>query len=242
MPCSAMYCDHGDEAGDARRAAAQRERHAAVLARPDLALRARRRRMNAPRALAAIAGHPAIDAVVMFGITIGSCSATSTCWPSPGALARQQRERDADGRLDAAVVVRHRHRAAHRRAIGVAGAEQVAARREDREVGAAPAGVRSVCPNGVIEHTTSRGLRACSASQPRPRAASAPGARGLEHDVGARREAEEELAAGGPRRGRASGCASTRCARARASGARDPARRRRTAAAAAPGRRAAARS
>ena len=47
-----------------------------------------------------------------------------------GALAREQRERDAGRRLDAAVVVRHRHRAAHRRAIGIAGAVQVAAHGE----------------------------------------------------------------------------------------------------------------
>ena len=92
--------DHGDEAGDARGAAAQRERHPAVLARPDLALHARRLPEERAGALAAVAGHLRHRRGRHVRHQHGFLQRDVDVLSLAGALARQQRERDAGGRLD----------------------------------------------------------------------------------------------------------------------------------------------
>ena len=60
--------------------------------------------------------------------------------PAPAALARVERHRDARRRLGPRGVVGGRQRAAHRRAVGVAGERRVAAHRDEHEVVRAEAG------------------------------------------------------------------------------------------------------
>ena len=114
-PCRARPCTHHrDEARDARGAAAQRERHPAVLARPDLALHALRLPEERAGALAAVAGHHRHRRGRHVRHHHGLLQRDVDVLARAGALAREQRERDARRRLDAAVVVRHRQRAAQR--------------------------------------------------------------------------------------------------------------------------------
>src|SRR5207245_10792282 len=58
-------------------------------------------------------------------------------------VAREQREEHADGSLETAVVVRDGQGATDRGAVGVARRIEVAARRDDGEVRAAPFGARA---------------------------------------------------------------------------------------------------
>jgi hypothetical protein len=138
----------GDQTGNARRAAAQREADEAVLARPDLGLHGIADPVRVAAALPAVALHPGLGRVRHVGHQHELLQRDVDVLALAAGVALPEREQNARRRFAAAVVVRHRHGTAHRGAIGVAGHEEGAARRQRREVGAAPVALRSTLPVG----------------------------------------------------------------------------------------------
>jgi hypothetical protein len=126
--------DDGDETGDAGRAAAHGEADEAVLARPDLLLDRVADAVEVAGALAAVALHPRLRRMRHVRHQHQLLQRDIDVLTAAGPIALPERGEDAARRFGAAVIVGHRHRAAHRRAVGVAGHEQVAAGSEHRQI------------------------------------------------------------------------------------------------------------
>jgi len=161
-----------------------------VLARPDLPRDALLLPHEGAGARAAVAGHlehrGGADVRHHHRLLEGDVDVLALAGP----LAGEEREGDADRSLDPAVVVRHRERAADRRAVGIACGVEVAAHGCHGEVGAAPARARPRLAEG-----RERDVDQARVAGAKLRPAEAGRGPGLEHHVGAGGEPEEELAA-----------------------------------------------
>ena len=189
---------HGDQARNARRSAAERVRHVPVATRPDLALDRPARVHEGADAAAALAGHPEHRRGADARHHHRRLERDVDVLALATLVAGKQREEHADGSLEAAVVVRDGQGATDRGAVGVARRIEVAARRDDGEVRAAPCGARaglSERRDRAEDRTAVPRVQRLPAEAARREAA---GRLRLEDDVSPLGECEEQLASARP--------------------------------------------